>query len=115
MARPGWDACSAPFAARETVVARTATLMRYVWRVQWSALCRGRRSEPGGQRVGEPRVGEVSYPGDVSVGPDQHGRRSGDLSQHGELPHPDILSVDQLHSSRPRRDVEPAGLTEVQQ
>ena len=34
--------------------------------------------EPGGQRVGEAGVGSVTDPGDVPVGPDQHGRRSGD-------------------------------------
>ena len=41
----------------------------------------GRRSEPGGERVGEPRLGEVSHPGDISVGPDQHGGRRRDRAE----------------------------------
>src|SRR5579859_4972749 len=35
-------------------------------------LRRGRRSEPCGERVGEPQVGALSHPGDMSVGPNHH-------------------------------------------
>ena len=75
----------------------------------------GRRSEPGGERVGEPRLALLSDPGDVSVGPDQHGRGSGDRPEHRKLPRAGVLGVDQLHAIRPRRDVEAAGLAEVEQ
>ena len=51
-----------------------------------SALRRGRRSEPGGQRVSEPQLGSVSHPGHVSVGPDQHGGGSGDRAEYRKLP-----------------------------
>jgi hypothetical protein len=47
--------------------------------------------------------GPVSSPTQATCpsGRDQHGRGGGDLAQDGELPHPDMHSVDQLHSSRP--------------
>ena len=51
----------------------------------------------------------------MAVGPDQHGRGSGDLAEHRELPHAFVLGVDQPDSICPRRDVEPAGLTEIEQ
>ena len=41
-------------------------------------LRRGRRPEPGSERLGEPAVAPVAHPGDVAVGPDQHGARGGD-------------------------------------
>ena len=46
----------------------------------------GRRSEPAGERVRQARVGCRSDPGDVSVGPDQHGGGSGDRAEHRKLP-----------------------------
>src|ERR1700709_2741940 len=59
-------------------------------------LTLSRRPEPGGQRFGESGVGSVSDPGDVSVGPDQHGGGSGDHAEHRQLPLPVVARVDQL-------------------
>ena len=44
------------------------------------------RPEPGRERVGQPRVGQVARPGDVAVGPDQHGRGRGDRRRAPEAP-----------------------------
>src|ERR1700736_2310038 len=79
------------------------------------ALCRSRRSEPGGQRFRESEVGSVSGPGNVSVGPDQHGSGSGDRAKHRKLPQAAIFSIDQLDPVSPWRDVKAAGLTELEQ
>jgi len=51
----------------------------------------------------------------MAIGPDQHGSGSGDRPERRKLPHASVLGVDQLDSIRPRRDVEAAGLTEVEQ
>src|SRR6266540_7465733 len=63
----------------------------------------------------EPQVGSVSRPGDMSVGPNQHGRGRHDRAKYRKLPNTRILSVDEPNSIRPWRDVEAAGLTEVEQ
>src|SRR5207244_12825711 len=78
-------------------------------------LRRSRRSEPGGQRFRESELGSVSDPGNVSVGPDQHGSGSCDRAEYRELPLPLVARVDQLDPVRPWSDVEAAGLTEVEQ
>ena len=49
-------------------------------------LGRSVRAEPGRQCSRQLRVGEVSRPGDVSVGSDQHGRGRSDLAEDRELP-----------------------------
>src|SRR3954467_15153256 len=74
-----------------------------------------RRSEPGGQRVRKVQAVAVSHPGDMSVGPDQHGTRSGDRAKCRKFPHAVVSGVDQLDPIRPRSDVEAAWLTEVEQ
>jgi hypothetical protein len=51
----------------------------------------------------------------MSVGSDQHGRGSRDLAKDRELPHARVLGVDEPDSIRPRRDVETAGFTEVEE
>jgi hypothetical protein len=73
----------------------------------------GRRSEPSGERVDEPPLGQVSHPGHVSVGPNQHGGGSSDHTECRKLPWASVLGVDQLNPVRPWSDVEAAGLTEV--
>ena len=78
-------------------------------------LRRSGRSEPPGQRFRESGVGSVSDPGNVSVGPDQHGSGSGDLAKYRKLARTGIFSVDELDPVRPWSDVEAAGLTEVEQ
>ena len=45
-----------------------------------------RRPEPGGQGVAQSGIGAFSHPGDVAVGPDQHGAGSGDLRRAPEAP-----------------------------
>ena len=44
-------------------------------------------SEPGGEGVTQSRIRAVPHPGDISVGPDQHGGGSGDRAEHRKLPH----------------------------
>jgi len=65
------------------------------------ALRRSRRSEPSGQRVGEPPLGQVSHPGHVSVGPNQYGAGGSDYPERGKLPRTNIRGVDQLNAIRP--------------
>ena len=77
-----------------------------------SALRRGGRSEPGGERVGEPRLRQVPHPGHISVGPNQNGGGSGDRPECRKLPSPGVFGVDQLNPICPRSDVEAAGLAE---
>src|SRR3954452_5518133 len=76
--------------------------------------CRGRRPEPGGQRLRKARRVAVSHPGDVTIGPDQHDCWSSDRAECREVPRAVISGVDQPDPIRPRRDVEGAGLTEVE-
>ena len=57
----------------------------------------------------------IAYPRDVSVGPDQHCRRSGDRADDWELPRGVVACVDVLHAVRPSRDVERIGRAEVEQ
>jgi hypothetical protein len=71
---------------------------------------RSRRSEPSGQGVGEPPLGQVPHPRYVSVGPNQDGGRSGDYPECWKLPRTDALAVDQLNAIRPWTEVEAAGL-----
>jgi hypothetical protein len=62
----------------------------------------------------EPRLGSVSHPGDISVGPNQHGGGSSDRPECGKLPRTEVFAVDQLNPIAPWSDVEAAGLTEVE-
>src|SRR6185436_10405933 len=87
-----------------------------------TAILRGKRarlrrskSEPGGQCVSEPRLGRVSHPGHISVGPDQHGLGSRDGAKHWKLPHAITFGVDNSDPIRPWRDVEAAGVTQIEQ
>lgn len=58
------------------------------------SLRRGRRSEPGDQRVGESDVGSLSHPSDISVWSTQDGSRSGDGAEYRELPAPVVARLD---------------------
>ncbi len=51
----------------------------------------------------------------MAVGPDQHRKRSSDCPDDRQHPLACIGRLDQSHSIGPRRDVNPAGLTQVQQ
>src|SRR6185437_2850234 len=79
------------------------------------ALRRGRRPEPAGQHVTETRLGQLSGPADIPVGPDEHGRGSSDRAEYRKLPWASVFSVDQLDPVRPGGDVEAAGLAQVEQ
>src|SRR5437763_9133483 len=68
-----------------------------------------RWSEPGGERLTEADIGSLSYPGDIAVGPDQHGNGSRNRAGHRKLPHPIVFDIDQLDPIRPRRDIEAPG------
>ena len=52
---------------------------------QTSGLC-GWRPEPPGKRVGQAGVGAVPHPGDIAVGPDQHGGRIGNRAKYRKIP-----------------------------
>jgi hypothetical protein len=84
----------------EAVLIRTPeSFCRGAWNVS-RELRRGRRSEPGGQRVREPRVGEVSHPGNIAVWPNQHGSGSSDRAKYRKLPQADIFSICLLYNLR---------------
>jgi hypothetical protein len=51
----------------------------------------------------------------MSVGPDQHGGRRGDLAENRQLPHAFVAGIDHPDSTRPRRDVETVSCTEVEE
>src|SRR6202011_5126494 len=72
-------------------------------------------SKPGRKCLRQLWVREVSRPGHMSVGSDQHGRGRSDLAKDRELPHASMLGVDEPDSIRPRRNVETAGFTEVEE
>ena len=74
-----------------------------------------RQSEPSCQRVGEPPLGRVSYPGHISVRPNQHRCGGDDLAEYRKLPRTGVLGIDQLNAISPGIDVEAAGLTEVEE
>ena len=78
-------------------------------------LRRSRWAEPGGERVSEPHLGQVSHPGHISVGPNQDGCRSSDHSDRRKLPRTSVLGVNQRHAIRPWSDVKAGRLTEVDQ
>jgi len=63
----------------------------------------------------ESGVCAVAHPGDVSVGPDQHGAGSRNFPKCGELPRTCVGGVNYLNPIRPSNDVELAGLTELEE
>src|SRR5262249_21677690 len=71
-------------------------------------------AEPGDQRVTEPWVASVARPGNLSVGPDQHSGRSGDIAQYRPLPRPGIVGVDEPDTICPPSGVEATGLIEIE-
>ena len=79
----------------------------------WPLNRRG-RSEPGGERVSEPRVGVVSRPGDISVGANEHGGGRRDRAKRRKRPRTGVFGVDQLNAIRPWPGVEGAGLIKVE-
>jgi hypothetical protein len=72
------------------------------------------RSEPPAQRVSEPQLGQVSHPGHIPVGPNQHGSGSWDRPEYRKLPRTNVCGVDQLNPICPWSDVQAAGLTKVE-
>ena len=74
-----------------------------------------RRPEPPVECATQRRVAETPGPGDMAVGPDQYRRRRSDCPDDRQHPFACIGRLDESHSIRPRRDVNPAGLTQVQQ
>ena len=63
---------------------------------------RGWRPEPPGKRVGQAgAVGAVPHPGDIAVGPDQHGTRIGNRAKYRKLPIAIIFRVDHLAPDPP--------------
>src|SRR6266576_5116108 len=78
-------------------------------------MSRSGRSEPGRKRLRQRWVLEVSRPGDMPVGTDQHSRGRRYLAKDRELPHAVVPRVDQPDSIRPGSDVETDGFTEVEE
>src|SRR5262249_7656358 len=60
------------------------------------------RSEPRHERLSRFRVREVSGPGDVSIGSDEHRRGGGGVAEDGELPGAVVPGVDDPDAVRPR-------------
>src|SRR6266550_1694500 len=79
------------------------------------SLRRSGRTEPSGQRVSEPQLGQVSHPRHISVRPNQYGGRGTDRAEYRKLPRTIVFGADQLNAIGPWCDVEAAGLTEVEQ
>jgi len=57
----------------------------------------------------------VPYPGDVSIGPDQHRGRGWHGAEVWKLPVASMLSVEQLNAICPGTDVEGAGFAKVEE
>src|ERR1700682_6324671 len=72
------------------------------------------RSKPGRQRVAQSGISALANPGDVSVRPDQHGRRRSHLADHRKLPDTGVRGVNELNAVGPRCDIEPTRLAEVE-
>ena len=64
------------------------------------------RSEPGGEGITKAPARAVSDPRDVSVGPNQDGSGSRDHTEHRELPHTGVPSVDRPNPIGAWSDVE---------
>src|SRR6202171_2443360 len=73
------------------------------------------RSKPGRQRVAQSGISALADPGDVSVRPDQDGRRRSHLADHRKLPDTGVRGVNELNAVGPRCDIEPTRLAEVEQ
>src|SRR2546422_171491 len=73
-------------------------------------MSRSGRSEPGRKCLRQLWVLELSRPGEMPVGSDQHGRGSSDLAKDRELPHASMPGVHEPDSILPRRNVETAGI-----
>src|SRR5689334_24912772 len=78
------------------------------------ALRRCRWSEPSGERIREAHMGSFSYPGDISVGPNQHGTGSRNRANDRKLPRTSVFDVDRVDPIHPWSDVEVPGPTEVE-
>jgi hypothetical protein len=65
-------------------------------------------------------IGFISYPGHVSIRPDQDGNGRSYRADYGKLPRIKIFGikifdVDELDPISPLRDIDVAGLTEIEQ
>jgi len=60
-------------------------------------------------------VSSVSYPGNVSVGPNQHGSGGRHQAEYRKLPRTGGFNIYQLNPIGPRSDVADAGLAEVEE
>src|SRR5438445_3131901 len=78
-------------------------------------MSRSCRSEPPRKRLRQILVREVSHPGHMTVGPNQHGAWRRDRAECRKLPRADVFGVDQLNPICPWSDVEAAGFTEVEE
>src|SRR6476619_5111438 len=72
--------------ARASCCGRTGTKVMGAMALGCRVLGRSGRSEPGGKCSRQLWVREVSCPGDVPVGTDQHGPRRCDLADERQLP-----------------------------
>src|SRR3954454_4424082 len=75
----------------------------------------GRRTEPDPQRLSKTRLDDVADPGDVSVGPNEHGAGGRDRADRRKLPRAVVARVERLHAIGPARDAAAARRTEVEQ
>ena len=70
---------------------------------------------PCHRAASEPMARSVARPGNISVGPDQHGGGSAHRADYRKTPFANIFRIGQLNATGPWTDVDAAGLTEVQQ
>ena len=78
-------------------------------------LERSRWPEPRSERMNELMAEGTTHPGDIPVGPNQRGARRFHGAKHGKVPCAKVFRVDQPNPISPRRDVDVAGLAEVEQ
>lgn len=76
---------------------------------------RSGRSEPGRKCSRQLWVREVSGPGDMPVGSDQHSGGRSDLAKDRELAGAIVVGVDHPDAIRPGRSVETSGFTEFEE
>src|SRR5215217_1032606 len=72
-------------------------------------------AEPSLERLVQAHVRTVPYPGDVAIGPDQHGPGPRDGAEHRQLPGAFIAGVDPAYPLRPRRNVDAVRIAKVEQ
>src|SRR5262249_104172 len=115
-ARSWSEVTSAPAGDRRQATGYPCARPQLAVRTRWLAP---QRAPTGSGRLPKRRIrraerGWGACAGEVCVGPNQHGVGSGDRAKHRKPPPTNTVSVDQPDPIRPWRDVEAAGLTQIE-